>query len=44
MLTTSFLLGAFLAIGLLTRRYSKWTRALMLVITVVGIVLLMRGN
>ena len=44
MLVTSFLLGCFLVIGLLVRRYTAWTRVLIGVAIVVGIILLMWGK
>jgi hypothetical protein len=44
MLTTAALLGAFLAIGIFARDFSRRTRLLMLGAIVVGVILLMRGK
>ena len=44
MLTTAALLIAFLAIGFLSRNYSRRTRLLMLGTVIFGVVMLMRGQ
>jgi hypothetical protein len=44
MLTTTLLLAAFLAIGFFARDYSRRTRLLILGTTVLGIIVLIRGQ